>query len=83
MAKAIKDLNNDVVYTISGYADAATGNAEINNRLSKERAQAVYNCLVNEYGVNAEQFTVESHGGVNNMFYDNPRLSRATIVSVK
>ena len=83
LAKAIKDLNNDVVYTISGYADAATGNDQINNRLSKERAQAVYNCLVNEYGVNAEQFTVESHGGVNNMFYDDPRLSRATIISVK
>ena len=83
LAKSIKDLNNDVVYTISGYADAATGNDQINNRLSKERAQAVYNCLVNEYGVNADQLTVEFHGGVNNMFYDNPRLSRATIISVK
>ena len=82
-AEAVKKLNNDVVYTISGYADAATGNDTINDRLSQERAQAVYDCLVNEFGVNKKQFTVEHHGGVNNMFYDDPRLSRATIISVK
>lgn len=83
LAEAIKKLDNDVVYTISGYADAATGNVTINNRLSKERAQVVYDCLVNEFGVNAKQLSVEHHGGVNNMFYDDPRLSRATIISVK
>lgn len=83
LAAAIKKLDNDVVYTISGYADAATGNETINERLSKERAQVVYDCLVNEFGVKAKQLTVEHHGGVNNMFYDDPRLSRATIISVK
>lgn len=83
LAAAIKKLNNDVVYTISGYADAATGNDTINERLSKERAQVVYDCLVKEFGVKASQLTVEHHGGVNNMFYDDPRLSRATIISVK
>lgn len=83
LAAAIKKLDNDVVYTISGYADAATGNDTINERLSKERAQVVYDCLVKEFGVKAKQLTVEHHGGVNNMFYDDPRLSRATIISVK
>ena len=82
LAAAIKKLDNDVVYTISGYADAATGNETINERLSKERAQVVYDCLVNEFGVKAKQLTVEHHGGVNNMFYDDPRLSRATLISV-
>lgn len=83
LAAAIKKLDNDVVYTISGYADAATGNDTINERLSKERAQVVYDCLVKEFGVKAKQLTLEHHGGVNNMFYDDPRLSRATIISVK
>lgn len=82
-AEAVKKLNNDVVYTISGYADVTTGNDTINDRLSQERAQVVYDCLVNEFGVNKNQLTVEHHGGVNNMFYDDPRLSRATIISVK
>ena len=83
MADAIKRLNNDVVYTVSGYADEATGNKSINERLSKERAEAVYNCLVKEYGVDAKQLEVRYYGGVNNMFYNDPRLSRATIISVK
>ena len=83
LADAIKRLNNDVVYTVSGYADEATGNKSINERLSKERAEAVYNCLVKEYGVDAKQLEVRYYGGVNNMFYNDPRLSRATIISVK
>ncbi len=79
LAEVIKQCDSSVVYTITGYADAATGNKTINDRLSKERAEAVYNCLVKEFGVNPEQLRVEYKGGVENMFYDDPALSRAVI----
>ena len=42
-------------FTVSGYADAATGNKKINEKLSQERAQAVYDCLTKEFGVPASQ----------------------------
>ena len=79
-AKAIKDGKSNVVYNISGYADSGTGSAAINERLSKERAEAIYNVLVREFGVPASQLTMSHHGGVDNMYYDDPRLSRAVIV---
>ena len=79
LAEVIKENDAKVVYTITGYADAATGNKEINDRLSKERAQAVYDCLINEFGVNPDQLRMEYKGGVENMFYNDPALSRAVI----
>ena len=79
MAEVIKECDSDVVYTITGYADAVTGNKEINDRLSKARAEAVFNCLVNEFGVNPNQLRVDYKGGVDNMFYNDPSLSRAVI----
>lgn len=68
-----------MVYTITGYADKGTGNTAGNERLSRERAQAVYECLVKEFGVSKEQLRIDYKGGVENMFYDDPRLSRAVI----
>lgn len=79
MAEAIKSGDKSVVYTITGYADAGTGSKRINERLSKKRAEAVFNCLVKEFGVSESQLRVDHKGGVDNMFYDDPRLSRAVI----
>jgi len=79
MAEAIKAGDKSVVYTITGYADAGTGSKRINERLSKRRAEAVFNCLVKEFGVSESQLRVDHKGGVDNMFYDDPRLSRAVI----
>lgn len=79
MAEAIKSGDKSVVYTITGYADAGTGSKRINQRLSKRRAEAVFNCLVKEFGVSESQLRVDHKGGVDNMFYDDPRLSRAVI----
>ena len=79
MAEAIKAGDGNVVYTITGYADAGTGSKRINERLSKRRAEAVFNCLVKEFGVSESQLRVDHKGGVDNMFYDDPRLSRAVI----
>ena len=79
MAEAIKAGDKGVVYVITGYADAGTGSKRLNERLSKRRAEAVRDCLVKEFGVSESQLRVDYKGGVDNMFYDDPRLSRAVI----
>ncbi|MBR0331246.1 MAG: OmpA family protein [Alistipes sp.] len=81
VAKAIKDSDKpNVTFTIAGYADEGTGSKRLNEELSAARAKAVYQCLTEEYGVNEEQLRIVSKGGVDNMFYDDPRLSRAVIM---
>jgi Outer membrane protein and related peptidoglycan-associated (lipo)proteins len=82
-AETIKKGDSTSVYIISGYADAATGTKKINERLSRGRAEAVYNCLINEYGISPKQLEVDYKGGVENMFYDEPYLSRAVITRVR
>lgn len=79
LAEIIKEGDKNTVYSITGYADKGTGSVDLNTELSKARAQAVYDCLVNEFGVNKYQLRMDYKGGVDNMFYDDPRLSRAVI----
>lgn len=83
LAEVIKQGDASTVYTITGYADAGTGSKEINERLSKARAEAVCDCLVKEFGVNKSQLKIDYKGGVDNMFYDDPRMSRAVITTSK
>lgn len=79
LAEVIKQGDPSTVYTITGYADAGTGTKEGNEQLSKDRADAVYNCLVKEFGISKSQLHIDYKGGVDNMFYDDPRMSRAVI----
>lgn len=58
---------------------AATGNKKINDKLSRKRAEAVYECLTKEFGVPESLLEIDHKGGVENMFYDDPALSRAAI----
>ena len=83
LAEVIKQGDPSTVYTITGYADAGTGTKAGNERLSKKRAEAVYNCLVKEFGVDKSQLQIDYKGGVDNMFYDDPRMSRAVITKTK
>ena len=69
-------------FRVTGYADEQTGTAAYNEALSKQRAEAVYNVLVNKYNVNPNQLILSYKGGVADLFDGQPRLSRATIVSV-
>lgn len=78
LAKAIMD-SNVKTFVITGYADKATGSTSTNSALSKARAEAVYNCLVNEYKVPASLLVVKSDGGVANLFFDDNSLSRVVI----
>jgi len=82
-AKVIKEGNAKVVYKVTGYADKGTGTPEINSRLSQARAEAIRDVLVNEFDVPASQIEVDYKGGVENMYYDDPRLSRAVITIAK
>lgn len=79
LAKVINSGANEVVYSITGYADQATGNKEFNMRLSKKRAEAVYQVLVKEFGVSEKQLRLNYKGGVGNMYYNDPKLSRAVL----
>lgn len=79
MAKGIK-TNPEKTFTVTGYADKGTGSAEYNMKLSKKRAEAVRDLMVNEFGVPASQLKVDYKGGVGNMFYDDAKLSRVAIV---
>ena len=78
-AENIKKADPNTVYIITGYADKGTGSVERNIVLSKNRARVVYECLVNEFGVPKEQLRIDHKGGVGNMFYNDPRMSRAVI----
>lgn len=66
-------------YKILGSADKATGNKTINMKLSKARAEAVYNALVNKFGVSANQLEVIAKGD-NNEPFDKPILNRVVIL---
>lgn len=83
IAEALKGTDDKVVLNITGYADEGTGSEKVNDRLSRERAQAVYNCLVEEFGVKPEKLATDFKGGVENMFYDDAVLSRSVIVSLQ
>lgn len=78
-AESMKSIPGKV-FTLEGYADNSTGTAEINERLSRERISAVMDCLVNEFGVKRDQLKAEVKGAVDNMFYNDPALSRAVII---
>ena len=82
IAETIKKADPNAVYIITGYADKGTGSIERNVILSKNRARVVYECLVNEFGVPKKQLRVDHKGGVDNMFYNDPRLSRAVITKI-
>ncbi len=79
LSEVIKKGDANAVYTVTGYADEGTGSKELNEELSKKRADAVYNYLVNDFKVSPSKLRVEYRGGVGNMFFNDPRLSRAVI----
>ena len=63
-AKYAKENNCKI--TVTGYADSATGSAEINQRLSEGRAATVTDQLVN-MGVSRDKITSVGKGGVDEL----------------
>lgn len=54
--------NPDQNVAIVGYADKDTGTSDYNMGLSKRRAEAVRDALVNTYGVNPDRLTIDAEG---------------------
>lgn len=75
---AIK-ADKDKTFTLIGSADKATGSKELNQRLSEQRMEYVYNLLKNKYGVTPERLVKKAEGDTNNRFAE-PELNRAVIV---
>jgi OmpA-OmpF porin, OOP family len=59
--------------TITGYADAGTGNDVINDRISAKRAAKVVDELTAKYGIPADRITSESKGARVQPFAENDK----------
>lgn len=62
---------------ISGYADKKTGTAEINERISKKRAESVAS-EIQKYGISADRIKVDYKGSAEQPYSEND-LNRVTI----
>ena len=80
IADLIKSTPN-TKYLVCGYADKQTATPEHNLMLSENRANAVYDVLVNEFGVPASQLVKDFKGGVDYMFYNEKELSRCVMIN--
>lgn len=76
-AEQMKQSPN-TTYTVSGYADSATGTSEFNAELSLKRAQAVVNVLTEKYGISAGRLKVGGNGGVDK--FGQPILNRVVLI---
>lgn len=70
----------DAKIVVTGYADRGTGNAKINERLSKERAEGITAKLVNIHGINAANITTSWKGDTVQPFSENDK-NRCVIIS--
>ena len=77
-ADLIKTDPNAKIF-VTGYADVQTGNPEINERLSRERAEGVTSKLVNEHGINAANITTSWKGDTVQPFAENDK-NRCVII---
>ncbi len=80
IAKAIKSSDSSKKFTVTGYADKQTGSASVNEKLSKARALAAYNYLIDKCGVSASKLTSAYEGGVDFLAFDDPTMSRVVII---
>ena len=83
---AVKEAANliktdpDAKIVVTGYADKGTGNAKINQRLSKERAEGITAKLVNIHGINPANITTSWKGDTVQPFSENDK-NRCVIIS--
>lgn len=77
MARIMKAFP-EYTFTLYGSADSKTGTVKRNEFLSHQRADTVYNKLINQYGIPASQLRREYMGGI--LDYDPYPLNRATVI---
>ena len=63
---------------VTGYADAGTGNDNINDRLASQRAAAVVKMLTEKYGISADRIASDSKGSRVQPFAEND-MNRVSI----
>lgn len=80
IARSMKEAPEAKVFTVVGYSDNKPGSVEANIRTSKRRAEAVYNALVNEFGVDKAKLKMDYKGGVESMFFNDYRLNRVVLI---
>lgn len=73
--------NPDQNVVIAGYADKNTGTCSYNMDLSRRRAEAVKNALVDKYGISADRLTIQAEGS-NTQPYGENNWNRIVIFSV-
>ncbi len=73
--------NPDQNVVITGFADKDTGTANYNMALSQRRAQAVYDILVNEYGINPDRLAMVAAGS-DTQLYNVNNWNRIVVFSV-
>lgn len=69
-------------FVIEGYCDQQTGRVSYNQKLSVNRAKAAYDFLIAE-GVNPDQLSYVGKGGVDFMYYNDKKCSRAVIIRME
>ncbi len=57
--------------TLTGYADKNTGTAEINRKLSDQRASTIANMLIKKYGIDASRIKTDFKGDTVQPFAEN------------
>lgn len=84
-ASKIKDIaeylkeNPKAKVQVTGYADAGTGNDQINDRLAQQRADIVVKALIEQYEVAADRISYDSKGSRVQPFEENDK-NRVTIM---
>lgn len=73
------NADNNKIFTLVGSADKATGSKDVNQHLSEQRMEYVYNLLVNKYGISPKRLVKKAEGDTNNRFSE-PELNRVVIV---
>ena len=80
IAQILKD-NPEATITVTGYADSATGNAEINQDLSEQRASVVVNML-KKAGIAASRISYKAAGSDRDAS-QSPESNRVAVCIVK
>lgn len=70
--------NPNAKVTVTGYADRGTGNARINERLGRARAQVVTDRLVRQFNIDRSRIITDSKGDTEQPFAENDK-NRVTI----
>ena len=65
--------NPDMKIIINGYADAQTGSDAVNDRLSKQRAEAVAKILKDKHGIEANRIETAGNGSKVQPFAENDK----------